>query len=136
MPSRIGTLPSRPVGRSASSAGGAARRRTMTPSPPRSPTGVLTTTGTTTTMTVRSILIGFFCHKRREKGVALGTCRGPQSWGRSPFPLRRKARLPAPAVRLSARWSITSISLYYGASHQYRDKFGLKTKVEGPNWSF
>ena len=24
---------------------------------------------------------------------------------------------------------------YYGALHQYRDKYDLKIKVEGPNWS-
>jgi hypothetical protein len=34
------------------------------------------------------------------------------------------------------KWLFTSISLYYGESQQYRDKFGLKTKVVGPNWSF
>ena len=34
------------------------------------------------------------------------------------------------------KWLFTSISWYYGESHQYRDTFGLKTKVEGPNWSF
>ena len=28
------------------------------------------------------------------------------------------------------------MSWYYGASHQYRDKFDLKIKVERPNWSF
>ena len=25
------------------------------------------------------------------------------------------------------------VSWYYGTSHQYRDKFDLKTRVEGPN---
>ena len=28
------------------------------------------------------------------------------------------------------------VSWYCGTLHQYRDKFDLKTKVEGPKWSF
>ena len=31
---------------------------------------------------------------------------------------------------------LTLVTWYYGALHQYRDKFDLKIKVEGPNWSF
>ena len=55
--------------------------------------------------------------------------------------IRRNIKVSKRLATRSSRASsikvlFTSISWYYGASHYCRDKFDLKTKVEGPNGIF